>query len=274
METPSNPAPKVTMWSASSWATWKTCPLKWKIKSEKWANPHTKSDTRMAVFAVPGLVVDRLFELWLHRRDFEDFEWFEDNFKTVWRLVESKYKPKWTNEDEVKSTKLQTWRSLRVLFDLLHKHELLNETMGIQTEYHELIDEGISIAGAIDLWTVRPDGKLIVVDFKNFGSNTHRSIDQLHFGAMALERILGSTPAEAAYVCFHPSYAGYRKVPLRAADRNKLMARLKRATKDRVTGKCPAKYSAYSCPRWCEVRFACDHFLSRSGLKDQIVEEN
>ncbi|MCZ7645817.1 MAG: PD-(D/E)XK nuclease family protein [Planctomycetota bacterium] len=267
-----NPSP-VTMWSASSWATWKMCPFKWKLKAEKWGRPRSKTDTRMAVHAMPGLVVDRLFELWLHRREFQDFAWLEANFSMVWNLVESRQKPKWQHEAETAYVQRQTWRSVGILFDLLHKHRLLNAEMGIQTDYHEEIATGISIAGAIDLWTILPNGKLLVVDFKNAGSNSRRSVDQLHFGALALGRLLGREPDEAAYVCFHPQCAGYRKVILRDCDRKKLLARLARATEARKAGTCPAKYSAFSCPRWCEVRFACPTFLARIKSKNSSAEQ-
>lgn len=251
---------KPVMWSASSWATWKQCPHKLFLREQKWSRPGEKRDSRMAVMAVPGLVVDRLFELWLHRREFTNATWLRDNFELVWQMVGEKTRPKWNSDEEHACIKGQTQRSVTVLYTLLHQHQLLNEQMGIQTEFHEEIAEGISVAGAIDLWTTRPDGAVVVVDFKNFASNSHRSVDQLHFYAMALKRLNGREPDEAGYVCFHPAYGGYRKVTLRECDRNKLLARIAKATTAKRAGEFPAKYSYVTCPRFCEVRFACDKF--------------
>jgi hypothetical protein len=254
---------ELTLWSASSWATWKQCPLKFRIKNARWENPEFRSDTRTAVMAVPGLVVDRLFELWLYRDDFEDLDWLKGNFAMVWAMIRDKRKPKWLNADEEERIRQQTQRSVLILFDLLHKHDLFGEKRGIQTDFHMKVSPRIAIAGAIDLWVIRRDGKLVVVDFKNFGSNSNRSIDQLHFYAMALEKLLGRIPEEAGYVCFHPAYAGHRNVVLRPCDRNKLMVRLERATEQRAAGFSAAKYNEFLCPRFCEVRFGCAEFVKR-----------
>ena len=254
------------MWSASSWAMWKQCPHKLQLREQKWSTPRNKPDSRSAIWAVPGLVVDKLFQLWFYRREFYNKEWLQDNFDLVWEMTLDQKRPKWMDEDEHNYIRVRTQKSVAILYKLLHQHELLNEKIGIQTEFHEPISDGISIAGAIDLWSIRNDGKLVVVDFKNFGSNSHRSVDQLHFYAMALKRILGREPDEAGYVCFHPGYEGYRKAVLRPCDRNRLLARIKRATVEKQSGNCPAKYSFVTCPRFCEMRFQCTTFKQKSGL--------
>jgi hypothetical protein len=252
---------KPLLWSATSWATWKQCPLKLRLREEKWSYPQASADGNcLSALAVPGLVIDRLFELWLHRREFDNIEWLHTNFEMLWALVESKSRVKWLRPIERERTYAQTKRSVNVLFELLHQHQLLNKEMGIQTEFHEKIGSEIVIAGAIDLWTIRRDGTLVVVDFKNFGSYGHRSVDQLHFYAIALKRILGREPDEGGYVCFHPAYRGYRKTELRQCDRNKLMVRLARATAARRAGEFPAKYNYIACPRYCEQRFRCELF--------------
>ena len=160
---------------------------------------------------MPGLVIDKLFELWFFRREWENYEWLMDNFVLVWRMMQEQKKPKWNSQHEHDCIRRQTQSSIQILYRLLHQHDLLNDKMGVQTAFHESIAEGVSIPGAIDLWTVRKNGQLVCVDFKNFQSSTHRSVDQLHFYAIALKRVLGREPDEAGYVCFHPGYSGYRK---------------------------------------------------------------
>ena len=127
--------------------------------------------------------------------------------------------------------------------------------MKIQTDFHEMITDRIAFAGAIDLCTMRKDNTLVLVDFKNFMSARKRSADQLHIYAMAIEKMFGRTPDEAGYVCFNPEFPGYRIRMLRQCDRNKLLARLERATDDRIAGKFKVKYNYFTCPRYCEVRF-------------------
>jgi hypothetical protein len=270
-QAPSSKNEKHIMWSASSWATWKQCPHKLFLREQKWSRPGEKRDSRMAVMAVPGLVVDRLFELWLHRREFTNTAWLRENFDLVWEMVVGKARPKWSSEEERVCIKGQTQRSVTILYKLLHEHQLLNKEMGIQTEFHEPVAEGISVAGAIDLWTVRPNGAMVVLDFKNFGSNSHRSVDQLHFYAMALKRVFGREPEEAGYVCFHPAYAGYRKVALRQCDRNKLLSRIAKATIAKRSDEFPMKYSYVTCPRFCDVRFACEKFRSVASVRLQVA---
>ncbi len=219
----------------------------------------------MATLAVPGLVIDKLFELWLYRAQFDDLDWLKRNFDMVWSMTADKQKPKWIDADHEAHIKHQTQRSVLVLFGLLHEHGLLGEKIGIQTEFHVTVADGISIAGAIDMWSITRDNRLIVVDFKNYGSASHRSVDQLHLYALALEKIMGRAPDEAGYVCFHPRFPGYRKTTLRPCDRNRLLARIRRATEERIIGKCKAKYNAFTCPRFCEVRNACPIYLEMTG---------
>jgi RecB family exonuclease len=237
--------------------------MKFKIKAAKWTKPKTKPDRRTAVLAVPGLVIDTLFEMWLYRREFTNGDWLKDNYDMVWDMTVAKRRPKWSRPEEADRVRKQTFESIRILYQLLHKHDLLNEEMGIQTAFHELIADQIAIAGAMDLWTLRKDGTLVLVDFKNFCSPRPRSTDQLHFYAMALKQILGCEPDEAAYLGFHPDSPGYRHRKLRHCDRQKLLARMERATEARACGEFKAKYNGYSCPRFCEVRFGCPEFLKR-----------
>jgi hypothetical protein len=256
--------PELCMWSPSSWASWKQCPQKWKIRADKWNNPHAKPDRRIAVIAIPGLVIDSLFEMWLHRGDYQDREWLDQNYDMVWRMVTAKRKPKWNRPETEEATLLkETAKSVGILYDLLHQHRLLNKEMHIQNDFHEVIAPGISIAGAIDLWTFRDDGTLVLVDFKNARADKHRSIDQLHIYSLAIERSVGAEPDEVGYVCFSPEAPGYQRRELRQCDRQKLMARLERASQDRREGRCSAKYNSFYCPRYCEVRFGCPEFMKR-----------
>jgi hypothetical protein len=259
---------EIVMWSPSSWAAWKQCPMKWRIRADRWSHPETKTDKRIATLAVPGLVIDRLFELWLYRGEFEDRQWLHDHFNMVWRMIRAKRKPKWKNPSEETTLLKQTLQSVDILYGLLHRHHLLNANhMKIQTEFHEMITGRIAIAGAIDLCTMRNNKTLVLVDFKNFQSAKKRSTDQLHIYAMAIEKMFGRTPDEAGYLCFHPAFPGYRIRMLRHCDRNKLMARLERATEARFQGRIQARYSYWYCPRYCECRFGCDAFLKACGAR-------
>ena len=49
------------VWSPSSYALWKQCPVKYKIKKiERWEKPNRKRDHHLMRLVVPGLVVDQL----------------------------------------------------------------------------------------------------------------------------------------------------------------------------------------------------------------------
>jgi len=265
--TTSTPAPKPIMFSSSSWATFKSCPHRLWLREQKWSMPNQRPDCRLASLAVPGLVIDKLFELWLYRREFENYEWLTNNFSLVWRMMLEQKRPKWVSDHEHQCVRRQTQSSVQILYRLLHQHDLLNDQMGVQTAFHESVGDGVSIAGAIDLWCIRKDNTFVIVDFKNFQSGTRRSVDQLHFYAMALKRIVGREPDEAGYVCFHPGYSGYRKTVLRQCDRNKLLARLARAVQARREDKHPMRWNPVSCGRYCEQRFACEEFRKRTGVR-------
>ncbi len=267
-QTPASaPAPvkEIYMWSPSSWATWKQCPAKFKIKSERWSNPERRTDSRIAVLAVPGLVIDQLFEMWLHRESFEDHEWLAANFDMTWNMVVSKRRPKWSSPAEEQDVLVQTHESVGILYNLMHEHDLFGEKRGIQEEFHLRLTDRFSIAGGIDYWCERRDGKLVLLDFKNFSSNRLRSTDQLHFYALALAKIFGREPDEAGYLCFNPKYSAYQRRELRRCDRQKLLSRLERATDARAAGRFEPKWSPFGCGQFCEVRFGCKLFRERCG---------
>jgi hypothetical protein len=254
--------PSEITWSPSLWATWKKCPLKFKIRADMWTGSPARSQ-RIPALAVPGLVIDRLFETWLRRGNYNDFSWLQGNYDDVFQQVELEGKPTWIAPEESPYIRRTTRSSVRILFDLLHTHQLLNPCMGIQTKFRESIADGINIVGAIDLWTIRKDGALVVVDFKNYGAKTHRSVDQLHFYALALQKLKGREPEEAGYLCFNPSSPGYRKSKLRLCDQKRLLARIGRANAALKGDEFKAKYNFMSCSRFCEVRFACPEFGRR-----------
>ncbi len=87
------------IWSPSSWDLWKNCPAKYRIKKvERWLRPDLREDSQFAKLAIPGIVVDKMLQFWLHRNQFHDKCWLNQNLDMVWSMVESEIKPKWRNK--------------------------------------------------------------------------------------------------------------------------------------------------------------------------------
>ena len=112
----SNQSQEIITWSASSWEAWKRCPLKFKIRADKWSKPQMKRDRRSAVYAIPGLVVDKLFELWLHRGQYKDSKWLHENFEMVWNMMLANRKPKFKDDKECQELMKQVKASVTSLY--------------------------------------------------------------------------------------------------------------------------------------------------------------
>jgi hypothetical protein len=126
------------IWSSSSWNLWKKCPAKYRIrKVERWLRPNLKEDTDFAKLSIPGLVVDRMLQFWLHRKRFNEQSWLTDNFEMVWSLVESEIHPLWKNDNEIGEVKAETLSGLFNAIRMLNEIELDKYHLRIQPSFFQ-----------------------------------------------------------------------------------------------------------------------------------------
>ena len=260
------------VWSPSSWALWKQCPAKYRIKKvERWQHPGLGPDPAFIKLAVPGLVVDRLLQFWIYRGEYESTQWIEENFDFVWDMVQQQNNPVWDNQTETVETQEESLKGLltavRMLQELgLHRYQLI-----AQPRMFEQIDPAYAITGSADLLMLDYDGdEHILIDFKNAHTRERTTKDQLLIYMMGLERSLDITIGKAGYLLFNPRLEQWKWISMNPVHRERLKERMAEATSLAESGQFAFKYNYYSCSRFCDARFACERY--KQG--DQRVYES
>ena len=262
----------MVIWSASTWNLWKQCPTKFRIKKiEKWQHPELKEDQTYAKLAVPGLVVDRMLQFWIHRNQFDDKEWLDDNFKMFWRMVLNDVKPKWC-ESEAIAIEEETKLGLRTAIHMLEELDLSQYTLLVQPNFFEKVTDDYAIAGAADLLLVERDStNAILIDFKNSHTRERLTKDQLLFYQIGLKKCLPYSIVKSGFLMFNTRVEDWKWFKLDERHELKLIDKLSEATAKVVKEEFDYRWNHFSCVRYCEVRFGCPMFqklLGRNRFKE------
>jgi len=263
------------IWSPSSWELWKTCPAKYRIKKiEKWQRPNLKEDTHYAKLAVPGLVVDKMLQLWLHRKKFHDKVWLNDNIEMVWSLVENEINPRWTCEEEIQTIKEETWSGLNTAIRMLEELDIDKYDLWVQPTFFENISTAFSITGSADLLMVeKTSGNGLLIDFKNAHRRARITKDQLTIYKIGLTKKASFNIAKAGYLLYNPRVEEWKWFKLSKAIENKLLERLAEATEDVISQQFDYKWNYFTCTRFCDVRIHCEMFQQLIGRKTRTEEK-
>ena len=250
------------VWSPSSWTLWKTCPAKYRIKKlERWRRPDIKEDRNSAKLAVPGLVVDKLLQFWLHRNQFDDKSWLGENFDMVWSLVCNEIHPEWWCEEESDGAREETRVGLNNAIRMLEELELGRYDLHIQPTFFEKITEDFSIAGSADLLMVEKQSQhALLVDFKNAHRRENITKDQLIIYQIGLNKKNPLNIVKAGYLMYNPRLVQWKWFRLGIAQENKLLEKLSQATIEVSQGKFDYIWNNFTCTRFCDVRFSCEMF--------------
>jgi hypothetical protein len=256
----------MVIWSPSSWALFKQCPYKYKIKVvERWQHPELKFDQTFAKLAIPGLTVDRVLQFWIHRNQFDDKKWLQDNFDMFWRMVLNEIKPKWSELESI-ATKEETQLGLRNAIQMLEQINYSSYSLLVQPNFFEKITEDFCIAGSADIILIEPNStKAILIDFKNSHSRERLTRDQLVIYQIGLKK---STPylfLKSGYLMFNPRLEEWKWFKLDERHEQKIIDSLTEATAKVNKGEFTYRYNNFSCSRYCEVRFGCPMFQKLLG---------
>lgn len=250
----------VIAWSPTSWSLWKICPAKYRIKHvEKWRYREDERDLEFAKLAVPGLVVDKLLQFWLHRREFDDIQWPQQNLPMVWSLVESEVQPRWLSDKEREDILGETKQGLITALEMVRQIKLESYSLTTQVSLYTRINESFGIVGSADLLLVdKETNEGTLIDFKNSHSRNRITKDQLVIYQLGLEATKGIQIKRGGYLLFNPRLRQWKWFNLYGGFKRQLLSRLADATKQVLAGEFPFKWNYFSCFRFCDVRFSCD----------------
>lgn len=265
------------IWSPSSWALWKQCPAKYRIKQlDRWKYPKPREDANLSKLAIPGLVVDKLLQLWLHRRQFEDKAWLGHNFDMIWSLVVSEISPHW-REEESELIKFETIEGVNNAATLINSLELSQNQFTTQASFFEKISNDCAITGAADLLVINQlKRKGILVDFKNSNSRIRLTKDQLVIYQIGLEQKLSIEIHRAGYMMFNPRLNSWKWFTLEnPAHKDKLIHNLHAANQQIRSNNFEYRWNRFTCIRFCEVRYSCELFQHYTGrITNNITVES
>lgn len=266
----------MVIWSPTSWSLWKSCPAKYRIKHvERWQHREEPRDQEFAKLAIPGLVVDKLLQFWLHRRQFEDILWPIDNFSMVWSLVEAEIQPQWIGNVERESVSKETRQGLDTALRMLSAIALDNYSLTTQASFFTRINESFGLVGSADLLLVdKKTNEGTLIDFKNAHSRQRMTKDQLVIYQMGLEATRGIRIKKGGYLLFNPRLEEWKWFDLHDGFRKRLLTRLSDATKQVQSGEFPFKWNYFSCSRFCDVRFLCDVYKMSKTHGIRLNKEN
>lgn len=216
--------------------------------------------------AVPGLVVDKLLQFWIYRKEFTSVEWLAENFDMVWAMVENEVRPQWASEEELSTTIKETMDGLHTAVTMLR--ELHPERFNLipQPSFFEQVTDEFALTGSADLLMADESTKeAILIDFKNAHSRERMTKDQLVIYQIGLERSTQYTIRKGGYLLFNPRLRQWKWFDLVPRHREKLLVTLRDATDELLKGEFPFHWNHYSCTRFCDVRFACDMFQHHIG---------
>jgi len=256
----------MVIWSPSSWSLFKQCPYKYKIKVvERWQHPELKLDQTFAKLAIPGLTVDRVLQFWIHRNQFDDKKWLQDNFDMFWRMVLNEVKPKWS-ELEAIAIEEETKLGLRSAINMLEELVLSQYTLLVQPNFFEKVTDDFAIAGAADLLLIEHNStNAILIDFKNSHSRERLTKDQLLIYQIGLKKGTPYTFIRSGYLMFNPRLTDWKWFKMDERHEQRLIDKLCEATAKVVNEEFEYRWNQFSCPRYCEVRFGCMMFQKLLG---------
>jgi hypothetical protein len=273
------------IWSPSSWALFKQCPAKYKIKVvERWQHPELKLDQTFAKLAIPGLTVDRVLQFWIHRNQFDDKKWLQDNFDMFWKMVLNEIKPKWSQLESI-AIKKETQLGLRTAIQMLEQINYSSYSLQVQPNFFEKITDDFCIAGAADLVLIESNSiNAILIDFKNSHTRERLTKDQLLFYQIGLKKCTPYQFKRAGFLMFNPRLEQWKWFKLDDRHENKLLKSLSEATAKVNKGVFDYRWNHFSCARYCEVRFGCPMFQKLLGRnrfrefekvsKNEVLPEN
>lgn len=256
----------MVIWSPSSFALFKQCPFKYKIKVvERWQRPELKLDQTFAKLAIPGLTVDRVLQFWIHRNQFDDKKWLQDNFDMFWRMVLNEIKPKWSLL-EATAIEEETKLGLSTAIYMLEELDLSQYTMLVQPNFFEKVTDDFAVAGAADLLLVERDStNAILIDFKNSHTRERLTKDQLLFYQIGLKKCMPYSIVKSGFLMFNNRVQDWKWFKLDERHEQKLIDKLSEATAKVVKEEFDYRWNHFSCVRYCEVRFGCPMFQKLLG---------
>ncbi|MFN0157080.1 MAG: PD-(D/E)XK nuclease family protein [Bacteroidota bacterium] len=262
------------VWSPSSWALWKQCPAKYRIRHvEKYKRPGLKRDSGYMKLAVPGLVVDKLLQFWLYRKDFTNVDWLDDNFEMVWTMVENEVRPRWTSEAELNACINETMDGLHIAVSMLKELHPEKYHLFPQPSFFEQVTDDFALVGTADLLMADDStNEAILIDFKNAHSRERMTKDQLVIYQIGLERSTQYTIRKGGYLLFNPRLKQWKWFYLVDRHREKLLTDLKDATEELSKGNFPYYWNHFNCTRFCDVRFSCEMFKQYTKRPQQFEE--
>lgn len=268
------------VWSPSSWALWKQCPAKYKIKKvERFQLHGLDKDKFLMRLAIPGLVVDRLLQFWLYRGKYSDTGWLADNFEMVWKMECQRHRPKWISDNEKMEIREESLKGLNNAVEMLLSLDLEKYDPIIQPSFYEKITEEFALTGAADLVLCdKKSGESVLIDFKNSHSRSKVTKDQLIIYQIGIERTYGIKIDRACYLLFNPRLKQWKCFNITLKHREALLEKISEATEKVNKGEFDYKWNYYSCPRFCDARFSCDKFKklipNRKLSSEQVTLEN
>jgi len=257
------------VWSASSWNLWKSCPAKYQIKHlQRWADPTAKRDPVMANLAVPGLVVDKLLQFWLHRREFDSWDFLASSFDMVWAIVENEVQPEWKSEDKRSQAYGEAISGLQNAIRIMNTIDFRSHTLIPQAKFFVDVMPAFGVRGSADLLMIDPSTNIgTLIDFKNSHSRERVTKDQLVIYQIGLEKQRGLRIERGGYLLFHNKLQEWKWFVLHDSFRKRMLQRLSEATEDVEKGEFAFNWNQFTCPRFCDVRFSCELFQQISGIK-------
>jgi hypothetical protein len=254
------------IWSPTSWSLWKECPRKYQLrKLERVQTPFTDRDPVLANLSIPGLFVDRMLQLWLHRREFEDLDWLQENSEMIWRMISSEAVPRWSSASEEETIKHEAMAGLATAVRMLRELLLEDDKLLIQPGFMERTTPDFGITGAGDLLIVRADTSATLIDFKNAHRRERMTRDQLVIYQVGLGRKLGIKIDRAGYLLYNPRLECWKWFRISPAQEEKYMRRLAEATEAVKAGRFEPRWNHFTCVRFCDVRFSCEVFQRLVG---------
>ena len=265
------------IWSPSSWSLWKQCPAKYRIKQvERWKFPRPQSDGVLSKLAIPGLVVDKLLQLWLHRKQFEDNAWFKDNFEMIWSMVIAEISPTWSEEESV-LTKKETILGLGNAVKMIDSLEITKYRFITQANFFERLNDDVAITGAADLLLIEDARKTgILIDFKNNHSRPRVTKDQLLIYQLGLESKLFLDIERGGYLMYNPRLNSWKWFKLYPVHKQRMIEKLIQASELVSKKEFDFRWNQFTCVRFCEVRFSCDlfqNYIKKPSYRSNNISE-
>ncbi|MGD9936152.1 MAG: ATP-dependent helicase [Methanoregulaceae archaeon] len=166
------------------------------------------------------------------------------------------------------------WNKALGLLDNYFAWEAANENTVVEVERRFSFSYGDHpMRGKIDRLERRPDGRLVVVDFKTGSTssapsrNSVREEIQLNLYALAIFEEFGELPAEAAYLYLKETkYIPYAPTPETVTT---FRSRLDEMIGNVLAGKFPSRPS-YDC-KWCDYREICELHPDECKLSEPRV---